>query len=138
MPAAYQHQQNGGGRRPGLMSRNYVEANTRGDKGNHSQLLDDFRNGRVPQPPLTELGPHVVEFCTDQHGSRFIQQKLERASEGEKEMIFVEILPHSHSLIVDVFGNYVIQKFFEFGTTEQKRRLAASVKGYVVQFALQM
>jgi pumilio RNA-binding family len=41
---------------------------------------------------------------------------------------------------LDVYflGNYVIQKFFEFGNTDQKRRLAAAIKGSVVTFALQM
>ena len=34
-------------------------------------------------------------------------------------MVFKEILPHSLNLMVDVFGNYVIQKFFEHGTEEQ-------------------
>ena len=52
----------------------------------------------------------MVEFSQDQHGSRFIQQKLERASVGEKDMVFNEILASAHSLMTDVFGNYVIQK----------------------------
>ena len=33
------------------------------------------------------------------------------------------------SLMTDVFGNYVIQKFFEFGTSEQKQTLAQRVRG---------
>lgn len=49
-------------------------------------------------------------FSADQHGSRFIQQKLEVASDEEKNKIFSEILPHSRALMTDVFGNYVIQK----------------------------
>jgi hypothetical protein len=47
---------------------------------------------------------------SDQYGSRFIQQKLETASTEEKDMIFLEILPQTRTLITDVFGNYVIQK----------------------------
>jgi pumilio RNA-binding family len=31
--------------------------------------------------------------------------------------------------MTDVFGNYVIQKFFEFGTPEQKTTLAQKVMG---------
>lgn len=46
----------------------------------------------------------------DQHGSRFIQQKLETATVNEKIKIFSEIIPHAHNLMTDVFGNYVIQK----------------------------
>lgn len=46
----------------------------------------------------------------DQHGSRFIQQKLETASPDEKNMVFQEVLPRALTLMTDVFGNYVIQK----------------------------
>ena len=44
----------------------------------------------------------------DQHGSRFIQQKIETADEEEMQIIFDEIMPkHAIDLIQDVFGNYV-------------------------------
>ena len=69
----------------------------------------------------------MVEFSQDQHGSRFIQQKLERATPQEKSLVFQEISPSAHSLMTDVFGNYVIQKFFEFGTPEQKSQLVQKV-----------
>lgn len=36
-----------------------------------------------------------MQFCRDQHGSRFIQQKLEVSSEEDKEAFFDEILPHT-------------------------------------------
>jgi len=45
--------------------------------------------------------------------TRFIQQKLERATPAERQMVFGEILQAAYQLMTDVFGNYVIQKFFE-------------------------
>ncbi len=89
---------------------------------NRSQLLEDFRNStaRFQHIQLSELRGHIVEFARDQHGSRFIQQKLESASVDEKNIVFTEIIPEAGKLMVDVFGNYVIQKFFEFGTDDQK------------------
>merc|ERR1719510_1975914 len=81
---------------------------------NRSRLLEDFRNNRFPNLQLREIANHIVEFSQDQHGSRFIQQKLERASANEKQAVFQEIQSKAHSLMTDVFGNYVIQKFFEF------------------------
>lgn len=69
---------------------------------------------------------------------RFIQQKLERATPPEKAMVFSEILTAAYSLMTDVFGNYVIQKFFEFGSPEQKQTLAQRLRGHVLQLALQM
>lgn len=47
---------------------------------------------------------------------RFIQQKLERATPAERQMVFNEILQAAYQLMTDVFGNYVIQKFFEVST----------------------
>lgn len=103
-----------------------------------SRLLEEFRNQRHPNLQLRDLTNHIVEFSQDQHGSRFIQQKLERASTTEKQLVFSEILSSAYSLMTDVFGNYVIQKFFEFGTPEQKSTLATQVKGNVLPLALQM
>uniref|UniRef100_A0A914XCA8 PUM-HD domain-containing protein n=1 Tax=Plectus sambesii TaxID=2011161 RepID=A0A914XCA8_9BILA len=103
-----------------------------------SKLLEDFRNNRYPHLQLTDLTNHVVEFAQDQHGSRFIQQKLERASLKEKQAIFDEVSQAAHPLMTDVFGNYVIQKFFEYGTQEQKMELASKIKGHVLALALQM
>ncbi len=49
-----------------------------------------------------------MEFSGDQHGSRFVQQKLKTASSEEKQMIFDEIVPDNMlQLVQDVFGNYV-------------------------------
>lgn len=53
-------------------------------------------------------------------------------------MVFNEILASAYALMTDVFGNYVIQKFFEFGTPEQKTTLAQKVRGNVLPLALQM
>lgn len=103
-----------------------------------SRLLEDFRNQRYPNLQLRDLSNHIVEFSQDQHGSRFIQQKLERATAAEKQMVFNEILGAAYSLMTDVFGNYVIQKFFEFGSPEQKSTLASQIKGHVLPLALQM
>lgn len=103
-----------------------------------SRLLEDFRNNRFPNLQLRDLTNHIVEFSQDQHGSRFIQQKLERATIQEKQLVFNEIIGAAYSLMTDVFGNYVIQKFFEFGTPEQKTTLAQKVRGHVLALALQM
>lgn len=103
-----------------------------------SRLLEEFRNQRYPNLQLRDLANHIVEFSQDQHGSRFIQQKLERATAAEKQMVFNEIINSAYSLMTDVFGNYVIQKFFEYGTQEQRSALASQVKGNVLNLALQM
>ncbi|XP_064408247.1 pumilio homolog 1 isoform X1 [Latimeria chalumnae] len=103
-----------------------------------SRLLEDFRNNRYPNLQLREIAGHIMEFSQDQHGSRFIQLKLERATAAERQLVFNEILQAAYQLMVDVFGNYVIQKFFEFGSLEQKLALAERIRGHVLSLALQM
>lgn len=104
-----------------------------------------------------------VNNPSDASLSRFIQQKLERATPAERQMVFGEILQAAYQLMTDVFGNYVIQKFFEvrtftpvvesvlsevlvlslrcvvqFGSADQKLALATRIRGHVLPLALQM
>ena len=92
---------------------------------NRSALLEEFRGNksrkwelRVSQFLATVLSQadsqrqdlfgYIAEFSGDQHGSRFIQQKLESATTEEVSTIFDEIIPkNALQLIKDVFGNYV-------------------------------
>ncbi|OCT55100.1 hypothetical protein CLCR_02749 [Cladophialophora carrionii] len=105
-----------------------------------SPLLEDFRlnskNNRKFE--LKDIYGYVVEFSGDQHGSRFIQQKLETANSDEKEQVFKEIQPNLLQLMTDVFGNYVIQKMFEHGNQTQKKILAHHMKGHVLHLSMQM
>ena len=104
-----------------------------------SSLLEEFRcTLKTKQWELHDLVGHVVEFSQDQHGSRFIQQKIEIAMSQEKQLIFDEILPAAYSLMTDVFGNYVIQKFFDHGTSGQQQALGSQLVDRVLELALQM
>lgn len=103
-----------------------------------SSLLEEFRINKNKKYELQDIVGHIVEFSGDQHGSRFIQQKLESSTDIEKQIVFKEIIPEALNLMVDVFGNYVIQKFFEHGTAEQKRILADRLVGQVLNLSLQM
>jgi hypothetical protein len=63
---------------------------------------------------------------------------LETANSDEKQMVFEEVLPNALQLMTDVFGNYVLQKFFEHGNQMQKTILAKQMEGHVVSLSLQM
>ncbi|CAG8518408.1 14234_t:CDS:10, partial [Dentiscutata heterogama] len=106
--------------------------------GMRSALLEEFRNNKNKKYELRDIVGNIVEFSGDQHGSRFIQQKLETANSEEKQLVFDEILPNALQLMTDVFGNYVIQKFFEHGNQMQKTILAKQMEGHVLSLALQM
>ncbi|XP_039041612.1 pumilio homolog 3-like [Hibiscus syriacus] len=103
-----------------------------------SSLLEEFKSNKTKCFELSEISGHVVEFSVDQYGSRFIQQKLETATTEEINMVYEEIMPQSLALMTDVFGNYVIQKFFEHGLPAQRRELACKLLGQVLTLSLQM
>ncbi|KAJ3147291.1 mRNA binding protein puf3 [Geranomyces michiganensis] len=106
--------------------------------GMRSALLEEFRNNKNKKYELRDIVGSIVEFSGDQHGSRFIQQKLETANSEEKQLVFDEILPNALQLMTDVFGNYVIQKFFEHGNQIQKQVLAKQMEAHVLSLSLQM
>ncbi|KAK6941178.1 Pumilio RNA-binding repeat [Dillenia turbinata] len=101
-------------------------------------FLEELKSGKGRRFELSDISGHIVEFSADQHGSRFIQQKLESCSVEEKASVFKEVLPHASKLMTDVFGNYVIQKFFEYGTREQRKELANQLTGQILPLSLQM
>lgn len=104
-----------------------------------SPLLEEFRNNPTNKVyKLSDIYGSALEFCKDQHGSRFIQQELATASDAEKEVIFNEIRDESIPLSHDVFGNYVIQKFFEHGTKTQKEVLVDQFRGKMEVLSLEM
>ncbi|XP_068639998.1 pumilio homolog 1-like [Aristolochia californica] len=122
----------------GLMASWHSENGGSMEESFGSFLLEEFKTNKTRCFELSEIVGHVVEFSVDQYGSRFIQQKLEIASEEEKNKIFPEIIPKARGLMTDVFGNYVIQKFFEHGTESQRKELADQLTGYVLPLSLQM
>ncbi|KAJ7979427.1 Pumilio-like 5 [Quillaja saponaria] len=101
-------------------------------------FLEELKSSRGRRFELSDITGHIVEFSADQHGSRFIQQKLENCGVDEKATVFKEVLPHASKLMTDVFGNYVIQKFFEYGSPEQRKDLANQLTGQMLPLSLQM
>ena len=90
--------------------------------GRGSALLEEFRSSRggSRKLELRDILGHCEEFCRDQHGSRFIQTKLDSATLAEKQKVFESVLPVALGLMKDLFGNYVCQKFLERGSPEQR------------------
>ncbi|EPX74631.1 RNA-binding protein Puf3 [Schizosaccharomyces octosporus yFS286] len=105
----------------------------------HSKLLQIFHNNKKKRFELSDILGNVVLFSSDQYGSRFIQQKLATCTEEEKEAVFEEIVSDNClQLMMDIFGNYVIQKFLEYGNAEQKQLLVSKIKGHTFILAVHM
>ena len=105
--------------------------------GSNKSLLEDYKAKKNNRDwTVYDAKGHVVEFCQDQNGSRFIQQRLEMGDAGEKDIVMAEVLPEVVRLRNDVFGNYVVQKLFGFGNKKMKEDLFETMVGEMVQLSM--
>jgi Pumilio-family RNA binding repeat len=79
-----------------------------------------------------------IIFHNDQQASLFLQQKLKLATPIQKHEIIDTIVHHSHPLMVNRFGNFLIQRCFEYGTKDQIDGIANSILGSVVNLSMDM
>ncbi|KAG8165505.1 hypothetical protein KVR01_004057 [Diaporthe batatas] len=103
------------------------------------QLLEEFKKtskGANKKWQLRDIFGFVVDFAGDQQGSRFLQEKIPIANSDDKERVFQEIIVNANQMMTDVFGNYIIQKLFEYGTLAQKKTLALKMKRNVAQLSM--
>ena len=103
-----------------------------------SPVLEEFRASKSRDWTVRQIEGYVVEFCQDQNGSRFIQQRLELGDPVEQTIVMKEVLPAIRRLRNDVFGNYVVQKLLDFGTAEAKLEIRKTLEGEMLQLSLQM
>lgn len=103
-------------------------------------LLEELKSSptNTEKWELLAIKGHLVSFAKDQTGSRFIQQKLEKADENTREDAFEEIYPEALVLMTDIYGNYVIQKFFDHGSSKQHQLLVNLLKTNMLALALQV
>jgi hypothetical protein len=102
-------------------------------------ILEEFKNLDCKAKTdwdLARIKGHILMFSQDQQGSRFIQEKLDTGRDVEKAMIFDEIIKESQSLIVERYGNYVIQKFLIHGSRSQIDALVHNLQGNVFKLSV--
>ncbi|KAJ0076433.1 hypothetical protein Patl1_35190 [Pistacia atlantica] len=80
----------------------------------------------------------ISHFNVDQHGSQFIQQKLEHCSFEDKVSVFKEVLSHASKLMTNIFGIILFTSFFEHGSPEQRKELAEKLVGQMLPLSLQI
>ena len=101
-------------------------------------LLEELGLSKTRPTRVEDIKGHIVAFCKDQNGSRFIQQRLEVADSIEKDLVMDEVGPRIRELRDDVFGNYVIQKLFQYRTDNISSELTKSLYGEMRTLCRQM
>ncbi|VEU20623.1 DEKNAAC101502 [Brettanomyces naardenensis] len=88
-----------------------------------SASLDDFIN-------------EIYYLCKDQHGCRFLQRQLEIGGPEAATKIFNEIQLNVIELMIDPFGNYLVQKLLERVNETQRTTLVRNASTQFVRIAL--
>lgn len=72
---------------------------------------------------VDEVRGRIFLMAKDQHGCRFLQRKFMEGTEEDIEKIFNEIIDHVVDLMVDAFGNYLVQKLLEVCNDNQRMQI---------------
>lgn len=72
----------------------------------------------------------ILKLSVDQYGCRFLQKKLDLDA-SIKDVIFNKISNNLIDLIIDPFGNYLIQKLIDHLSTFQKDMLIEKIHSYL-------
>lgn len=69
---------------------------------------------------LEEIKGQVMQVAQDQNGCRFLQKKFDEGGPAAVGLVLPEILDHLIELMMDPFGNYLIQKLLDRCSEEQR------------------
>jgi hypothetical protein len=65
----------------------------------------------------------VAALARDQHGCRFLQRKFDEGGAAAVTLVFDEVLDQVVDLMVDPFGNYLVQKLLDICHDHQRLRI---------------
>ncbi|KAL9306995.1 putative pumilio 8 [Arabidopsis thaliana] len=90
-------------------------------------------------PKVSEFQGYVYLMAKDQHGCRFLQRIFEDGSALDAMIIFIEVIPHVVELMMDPFGNYLMQKLLDVCNEEQRTQIilmVTSEPGQLIRISL--
>lgn len=114
-------------RQPASESGQYV---TPAEPMNYRRLLDRNMNCNWK---------YIVDkiICNnDQQASIFLQQKLKVGTPEQKFEIVEAIISQAYPLMVNRFGNFLVQRCFEHGTAEQVVAIAQAIRGNTLNLSM--
>ncbi|KAL8128271.1 hypothetical protein AgCh_015010 [Apium graveolens] len=110
-------------KRKDLSNRNHS-----GGVSEESSLISNPSSPIVPSyGSLVDLKGGIYYMAKDQLGCRFLQKQIEEGSPQDVDLIFPEIIDHVVELMINPFGNYLIQKLIDVCTEDQKTKIVLTV-----------
>ena len=77
-----------------------------------------------------------IVCSNDQQASIFLQQKLKVGTTEQKFEIVQAIIDQAYPLMVNRFGNFLVQRCFEHGTPEQVISIARAIRGNTLNLSM--
>lgn len=77
-----------------------------------------------------------IVCSNDQQASIFLQQKLKVGTPEQKYDIVEAIVAQAYPLMVNRFGNFLVQRCFEHGTPDQVIKIAQSIRGNTLNLSM--
>lgn len=77
-----------------------------------------------------------IVHSNDQQASIFLQQKLKVGTSEQKFEIVQAIIDQAYPLMVNRFGNFLVQRCFEHGTPEQVISIARAIRGNTLNLSM--
>lgn len=115
----------------------------------HSNRKKGDMAAKYANATLEDFTGDIYSLCKDQHGCRFLQRQLDLSKENKTPeagdivpvdvaatMIFNEIHTKIVELMVDPFGNYLVQKLFESVSASQRLVLIRCAAPEFIRIAL--
>ncbi|KAE9605479.1 putative armadillo-like helical, pumilio, RNA binding domain-containing protein [Lupinus albus] len=81
------------------------------------------RNELPKYNSLAEVRGNIHLIAKDQYGCRFLQRVFDEGTPEDVQEIFNEIINHVVELMMNPFGNYLMQKLLDVCTEEQRTRM---------------
>ena len=77
-----------------------------------------------------------IVYNNDQQASIFLQQKLKVGTAEQKHEIIEAIVDQAYALMVNRFGNFLVQRCFEHGTREQIVAIGDAIRGNTLDLGM--
>lgn len=77
-----------------------------------------------------------IVCSNDQQASIFLQQKLKVGTTDQKFGIVSAIVDQAYALMINRFGNFLVQRCFEHGTSTQVIAIANAIKGNTLSLSM--
>lgn len=116
-------------------------------KCNHFHFAGGCENGRFSKGyrsfstpvrcnTLADVKGYIYMFAKEQNGCRFIQSVFDEENPKHVEMVFDDTIGHVNELMVNPFGNYLMQKLLEVCNEEQRMCILMEVTRDLVHISL--